>query len=99
MEEDKQLTEQEEIIKLPYPLEPVEFEQVKRIDFKDWCFYFTSRKCTHSKQLEECQAYLGVQTIPEIFYGQNRLLIFNEKLNIALTFSPFDAMLLCHRPE
>ena len=33
--------------------------------------------------------------MPEMFFGKSRLLILNPTLNIALTFSPFEALSQC----
>ena len=69
MEEEKDQIPNENPSKIEYPLDLVSYDHVKCIEFKDWSFYFTNEKITHSKQLDLCQAYLRVQTIPEIFYG------------------------------
>mmetsp|Transcript_16578 Transcript_16578/g.28216 ORF Transcript_16578/g.28216 Transcript_16578/m.28216 type:complete len:192 (+) Transcript_16578:37-612(+) len=36
-----------------------------------------------------------IQQVPEMFYGKNRLFIYNEELNVCLSFSPFDALSQC----
>lgn len=36
-----------------------------------------------------------IQSMPEMFFGQSRLLICNAELNLALTFSPFEALCQC----
>ena len=49
MEEEKANASSESGAKMEYPLEVVKHENLKCIDIKDWCFYFTNEKITHSK--------------------------------------------------
>ena len=36
-----------------------------------------------------------IQSLPEMFYGKNRLVIYNEELNVGLSYSPLDAIRDC----
>ena len=43
--------------------------------------------------------YIGVQAVPDMYYGQNRLYIACIEHNILLQFSPIDSLLCCRYEE
>ena len=45
--------------------------------------------------LEGMEGEQFVKSMPEMFFGKNQLIIFNNQNNIALEFSPFDSLAQC----
>lgn len=48
--------------------------------------------CTNAEH-QLIHDYLGIQAVPDMFFGQNRLYIACADHNILLEFSPIDALL------
>lgn len=49
MEEEKEIKKPNQKLEIPYPLDKVSYERVKRVDVKDWSFYFSNEKIASSK--------------------------------------------------
>lgn len=64
----------------------------EKIEFKDWEIYHSKTPMYNTKQLEELEAKVKTQTLPDIVYGDNRLLLVNKKKDFLYEFSPIDSL-------
>jgi hypothetical protein len=79
-------------------------EHPNLFSFQDWTFIHSQYPILDTSEMQLSHDYLNkklegefgeklnyVQKLPEMFYGRNRLIILNSKLDVCLIFSPFDA--------
>ena len=52
-----------------------------------------------SDHLDKTQKHLGIQTVPEMLFGQSRLYVVCPQYNFQLSFSPLDCLTLCKLDE
>ena len=80
-----------------YPLKRVLSEGVKHVKFKGWIFAFVNdAPLAKSVESANIQSYLrGVQQVPDMFYGMNRLYLINSERDFVYCFSPLDALQFC----
>jgi hypothetical protein len=80
-------------------LNRVPHEKIQFIEggVKGWQFvYVNDAPLSKSLESAKVQSYLnGVQQVPDMFFGQNRLYMINKDKNFAYSFSPLDALQFC----
>ena len=56
--------------------------------------YHSAYPMFSAKQLDQISDQTGTQSMPEVFYGFNRLYLANSSHNILLEFSPLESLKL-----
>lgn len=65
-----------------------------QFDIAGWSFHHSSYPMFSAKQLDMIADTVGTMSMPEVFYGFNRLYITNPTNNLLLEFSPVEALSL-----
>ena len=78
---------------MEYPLDPIEEKDVRTIEIDEtseqyvkgghnWYFIYTEQqKMLGSELLDKTQKHLGIQTVPEMLFGQSRLYVVCPQFN------------------
>ena len=61
---------------------------------QNWNFYHSEYPMFSAKQLDQVSDVVGTMSMPEVFYGFNRLYITNKSKDILLEFAPIEALSL-----
>ena len=81
---------------VPYPLSRVPHDRVKYVPggIKGWHFIFVNdSNPAISAESSKIQSYLrGIQQVPDMIYGQNRLYLIHPSRDFLYSFSPLDAL-------
>ena len=59
-----------------------------------WDFYSSDYPMFSTTQLDQVSDVVGTMSMPEVFYGFNRLYVTNPAKNVLLEFAPVEALSL-----
>lgn len=61
----------------------------------DWQFIHSNYPMSNQKEVEQAEDKVGINGLPEVFYGNNHLYIVNAKCDLLFEIDPVASLSLC----